>query len=182
MAEALEAAPPVSHDEASWRCEQLTMLVCRPPAMFHLEGGRDGATDAMLPAAGCCTADVTGRLFSIAPDVYFFVGGGSNAGALNARFQVVIDVSSAWTHLAFAGPRVVELLRKGCAVDLHPRAFPAGACCATGFARMRVVLWRPSIEARYEMLVARSYARTLWSWLIEAAEQYRGQKTEEPLQ
>ena len=60
--------------------------------------------------------------------------------------------------------------------------FAAGACCATGFARMRVVLWRPEVEARYEMLVGRSYALSLWHWLIDAAAQYDVPHAKECLQ
>ncbi len=48
-------------------------------------------------------------------------------------------------------------------------------------ARMRVVLWRPSMESRYEMLVGRSYALSLWCWLIDAAAEYGPQQTKESI-
>jgi sarcosine oxidase subunit gamma len=150
--------------------------------IFHLEGRRDGVTDAMLPPAGRCLSDGAALLLSIGPDVYLRVGGETDSAALDTRFQAVVDVGSAWTHLAFEGPKAVELLRKGCAVDLHPRVFAAGACCAAGFAGTRVVLWRPCTDARYEMLLGRSYALSLWSWLIEAAAQYGAPQTKERLQ
>jgi sarcosine oxidase subunit gamma len=177
MGKPLEAASALPQG-ASWRSEQLSMLASSAPAIHHLEVRREG----VLPAAGRCMADDAGLLLSIGPDVYLHVGGDYSSAALRARFDVVVDVSSAWTRLAFAGDKAVDLLRKGCAVDLHPRTFPAGTCCATGFARMRVVLWRPDTDARYEMLVARSYALSLWTWLIDAAAQYGGQQTKERLQ
>jgi len=46
-------------------------------------------------------------------------------------------------------------------------------------ARMRVVLWRSSMESRYEMLVGRSHALSLWSWLIDAAVEYGPRQTKE---
>ena len=178
MDKALEAASPLS-SSASWRGNDLSLLVCPPPVIFHLEGIRDGITDATLPKAGRCTSDGAGLLLSVGPGVYLRVGGEDNSVTLKARFRAVVDVSSAWTYLAIAGPKAIEPLRKGCAIDLHPRMFPAGACCATGFGRMRIVLWRSSIEARYDMLVGCSYARSLWSWLIEAAAPYGAQQTKE---
>jgi heterotetrameric sarcosine oxidase gamma subunit len=181
MGRPLAAASPLPHG-ASWQGEALSILVCPPSAIFRLEGRRHGVTAATLPAAGCCLADGAGLLLSIGPDVYLHLGRERDCATLLAQFNAVVDVSSAWAHLAYAGPKAVEVLRKGCAIDLHPRMFPAGACCATGFARTRVVLWRPSMEARYEMLVGRSYARSLWCWLIEAAAQYGAPQRKERLQ
>ena len=179
MGRSLEAASAIPHGAGRWQADQLSILACPPPAIFHLEGRRDAASDATLPAPGRCISDRAGLLLSVGPEVYFRVGGENDCATPCARFQLVVDVSSAWTHLAFEGTKAVALLRKGCAVDLHPRTFPAGACCVTGFARMRVVLWRSSVEARYEMLVGRSYALSLWSWLIEAAAPYGSQQTKE---
>ena len=179
MGRILEAASAVSHDASTWQGEQLSMLVCPPAPIVHLERRRNGEANARLPTPGRCTSDATGLLLSVRPYVYLCVGGEHHSATLVERFQVVVDVSSAWTQLAFEGAKVVELLRKGCAVDLHPHMFPAGACCVTGFAKMRVVLWRSSTEDRYDMLVGRSYALSLWSWLLEAAAPYGGQQTKE---
>lgn len=178
MRRMLQAASVVPHG-ASWQGQGLSMLVCAPPAIVRLERARHGDADPTLPAPGCCTFDDAGVLLPVGPAVYLRVGARHDSVTPDPRFETAVDVSSAWTHLAIAGPRAAELLSKGCAVDLHPRAFPAGACCATGFARMRVVLWRTGTEARYEMLVARSYALGLWHWLIDAATPYGAPPTKE---
>jgi len=184
MDRTLEAASPLSTGAASWHGAGLSIRICPPTAILHLEGRHDGdrAVDAMLPAAGCCVADESGSWLSIGPDVYFRVGAVDDAAAaLASRFEAVVDVSSGWIRLAFEGSKAVALLRKGCAIDLHPRMFPAGSCCATGMARMRVVLWRPSLESRYEMLVGRSHALSLWSWLIDAAAEFGSRQTKETI-
>jgi sarcosine oxidase subunit gamma len=181
MADTLQAASSLPIDVASRFGAELSIRVCQPAAILHLEGRRlgVGVADATLPAAGRCISDDAGLLLSIGPDVWFRVGTVDDTAAWTARFEAVVDVSSGWSCLALEGPKAVALLRKGCAVDLHERMFPPGSCCATGMARMRVVLWRPGIESRYEMLVGRSYALSLWSWLIDAAAEYCPQQTKE---
>ncbi len=183
MARTLQAASPLSTGLANWYGAELSIRICPPAAILHLEGRRDGdrSLDTMLPEAGRCVSDEAGAWLSIGPNVYFRVGAVDDIAALTSHFEVVVDVSSGWIRLAFEGSKAVALLRKGCAVDLHPRMFPVGSCCATGMARMRVVLWRPSVESRYEMLVGRSYALSLWSWLIDAAAEYGPQQTKESI-
>ena len=180
MARMLQAASFLSSG-ASWHGAELSMRVWQPAAILHLEGPRAGGdvAGATLPAAGRCMSDEGGSLLSIGPDVYLRVGAVADTAALASRFEVVVDVSSGWGCITLEGPKAVALLRKGCAVDLHPRMFPAGSCCATGMARMRVVLWRPGMDCRYEVLVGRSYALSLWSWLIDAAAEYASQPTQE---
>lgn len=182
MAEPLVAAPPVSDPESRWRGEGLSMEVCPPTPIVHLESPREGVNAPMLPAAGQCISHDGAVLLSIGPGTYLRIGGNDDYAMLDARFTVAVDVGSAWTNIAIAGARAVELLRKGCAVDLHPRAFSAGACCSTGLAGMRAVLWRPRTGDRYELLVARSYAQSLWSWLLDAAAPYGSPHTKERLQ
>jgi sarcosine oxidase subunit gamma len=181
MAETLQAASALSIGAASWHGAELSIRVWEPAAILHLEGRHagNGVADATLPVAGRCNSDEAGWMLSIGPDVYLRVGAVDDIAAFTSRFDAVVDVSSSWVCLALEGPKAVALLRKGCAVDLHPSMFPAGSCCATGMARMRVVLWRPGMESSYQMLVGRSYALSLWSWLIDAAAEYGPQQTKE---
>lgn len=115
--------------------------------------------------------------FSLAKtdDSFLLVG---DAGAADIRsvaeaaFTVALDVSHAWTRLAVAGVNAAALLAKGCAVDFHPSAFPSDACAATGLAQMRVVIWRSGNEPHFDLMIGRSFARSLWDWLLEAAREY----------
>jgi sarcosine oxidase subunit gamma len=70
-----------------------------------------------------------------------------------------------------AGSRAHLLLNKGTSLDLHPRSFPPGRCTATGFGKIRVVVWRQDLE-RFSLHVARSFARSFWDWLLDSAREW----------
>ncbi len=65
------------------------------------------------------------------------------------------------------------MLEKGCGLDLHPRAFTAGCCAQTVFARLPVIIDQISEAPLYRLFVQRSAARWLVDWLIDAAEEFR---------
>jgi sarcosine oxidase subunit gamma len=79
----------------------------------------------------------------------------------------VIDVSAHRTVLRIAGPRAAEILAHGCSIDLHPRAFEAGACAQTLLARVDVILERTGPED-FEVFVRSSFAAYLVDWLRNA--------------
>jgi sarcosine oxidase subunit gamma len=146
--------------------------------ILHLEGPRQGPGLAAalerlqlaeLPASGRSGGGRGGQLLSIAPSTWLFVGEPAvPVTFLDEAFDVALDMSDGWTRLVISGRRSTELLAKGCALDFHPSRFQPGACAATGFARMRVIVWR-SRDARFELFVGRSYALSLRAWLAEAA-------------
>jgi sarcosine oxidase subunit gamma len=126
-----------------------------------------GLTD--LPTPGRSGGRDGGQLLSIGPSIWLFVGEPPTAGSsFGEAFDAAVDVSDGWTRLVVNGKRSTELLAKGCALDFHPSRFPPGSCAATGFARMRTIVWR-SLDARFDLLVGRSYALSFWDWLAEAA-------------
>ena len=93
--------------------------------------------------------------------------------AVAGAHATVVDVSAQRTVLDLAGRAAPDVLRKGCALDLHPRAFAAGRCASTELARCAVVLWQRDAE-RYWVLVRASFAEHLALWLADAAAEYRG--------
>lgn len=93
-------------------------------------------------------------------------------GALSGRRHAVTDVSDQRMAFEISGPRSLEVLQKGCAVDLHPRAFGAFSCAQTALARVRVTLRRMNEPGIFQVLVERSYAQYLWGWLNDAAMEY----------
>jgi sarcosine oxidase subunit gamma len=77
-----------------------------------------------------------------------------------------VGVSANRTTIALSGSHARDILAKGCALDLHPRAFTAGHCAQTMVARTQVILWqRPDA---YHLLVRNSFARYLADWLVDA--------------
>ena len=136
----------------------------------YLEGAR--SSEGELPSIGRSAGNERERLLGIGPDTWLLVAedDATTSRELNSdRFHAALDQSHAWTRLVISGPNARAVLAKGCVLDLDPEQFPGGACAATGFARMRIVLWRPGEGSRYDLLVGRSYALSLWEWLSEAA-------------
>lgn len=87
---------------------------------------------------------------------------GSHAGA-------VTDVSAERVVIEVTGPAATELLATGCALDLHPRAFPSGRCAQTMLAKAAVVLQRRlGDQPCYRLFVRPSFAPYLVQWLTDA--------------
>ncbi|HEV7439940.1 MAG TPA: sarcosine oxidase subunit gamma family protein [Methylobacterium sp.] len=92
---------------------------------------------------------------------------GSLAPAL-ADLAAVTDQSDARAVLRVSGPRARDVLAKGFAIDLHPRAFPVGSAATTSVGGIGVQIWM-SGAATYDIAVGRSLAGSFWSWLSASA-------------
>ena len=92
--------------------------------------------------------------------------------ALKGAHGSVVDVSANRMTLELRGPRAREVLAKGCALDLHPTRFGAGACAQTALARAQIVLRQVADEPLYWILVRCSFAAYLVEWLIDAMAEY----------
>lgn len=82
-----------------------------------------------------------------------------------------LDVSAARTILELSGPRAVDVLRHGCSLDLHPRAFGPGCSAQTDLARAQVTLHQTEPET-YRIFVRSSFADHLARWLLDAMIEY----------
>lgn len=94
--------------------------------------------------------------------------------ALAGRHSAVTDISDLQAEFLIEGPASRDLLRKGCAVDLHPRIFSTGHLALTALARVRVVLWQTAETPAYRLRVERSHAHYLWDWLVDAGREFLG--------
>ena len=165
---------------ASAQSDGLALAEHRGARLNHLEGAREGAPLAALlasleipalPALGRSGGTSEARMLAIGPDVFLLVAQSPPAADLAQAFTAAVDLSDGWTRLVVTGAYAPDLLAAGCALDLHPRAFPPGACAVTGLAGMRTVVWR-SADDRFDLMVGRSYARSMWDWLIESAAEF----------
>ncbi|NKB57624.1 MAG: hypothetical protein GKS00_14955 [Alphaproteobacteria bacterium] len=89
--------------------------------------------------------------------------------ALAEGHSTVVDVSDAYTVLRLSGPASRTILAKGCALDLHPRAFAFGDVARTMIAKADVILHQTADETDdggpvFDVYVARSFADYLWRW------------------
>ena len=92
--------------------------------------------------------------------------------SLGDRHAAVVDLSESRTVIAVSGAHARDLLAKGCTLDLHPRAFPVGACAQTGLARAGAILHLVDEAPSFEITILRSFADYMWVWLADAAREY----------
>jgi len=86
---------------------------------------------------------------------------------------VAVDVSGQRTTLTLSGAHGREVLGKGCALDLHPRAFGEGTAAQTMLGQAGVILLAVNgTGSDYRILVRSSFARYLADWLLDAAGEY----------
>ncbi len=88
---------------------------------------------------------------------------------LDGRVFAVSDLSSAQTVLRLSGIRALEILAKGCTLDLHPRVFGPGQCAQTNLAQAPATLVPVVAGEVYEVIVRRSFADYLGRWLLDAS-------------
>lgn len=132
------------------------------------------AFGAALPLAPNTTAAADNcEMLWLGPDEWLLVR--RTPVAVNERFAIehgfLTDVSHGRAGLQISGPRTLDLLAKGCSLDLHPRAFDVGRCAQTSLAHTGVLLHLRE-SGRFEIYCARSYAQHLWHWLTEAAAEF----------
>ena len=92
--------------------------------------------------------------------------------ALDGQHAAVTDVSHGRTVLTLSGPDARAVLAKGCPLDFHPRAFPAGRCAQSRLAKCQVLIHLVTAEPEFEIYVARSFAEYAWSWLEDAGREF----------
>jgi len=86
-------------------------------------------------------------------------------------------VGESRTVIRLSGLHARSVLAKGCSVDLHPRVFKPGQCAQTILARSDITLHHVAHEANtndaiYDIIVFRSFAEYVWTWLEDAAREY----------
>jgi len=84
----------------------------------------------------------------------------------------VTDQSDGRTVLRVEGPCARDLLAKGLAIDLHPRAFAPGDVALSLAAHLGVHLWQLDGTPSYELAVLSGYSRSLLAWMLEAGAEY----------
>src|SRR4029078_5539223 len=87
---------------------------------------------------------------------------------VSAHSGSAVAVGNGTVSIQCAGSRAHLLLNTGTSLDLHPRSLAPGHCAATGFGKIRVVVWRQELE-RFSLHVGRSFARSFWDSLAEPA-------------
>lgn len=135
------------------------------------------ATGVGLPGkvreiAGSAQDDVA--VLWISPDEFLAISATENEEliakleeALGEERGHVVDLSANRTIVELAGPAAIEVLRKGCPADLHPRVFENNQAITTTLARVPVLLWRVDANT-WRILPRASFAEHIAMWLMDA--------------
>ncbi len=175
--------------ELSGRVEGLTVYPEDPVAAVDLRVDPVGpGADAVGRALGTAlpvepntwTHTADGQLVWLGPDEWLVTSAGADpqeferelGWVVSAYDGSAVDVSAQRTSLRLHGSLAREVLSLGCALDLRPSAFPAGACAQT-YVGQTVVLLLALGPDDFRLFVRQSFAGYLADWVLDAAEEFR---------
>jgi sarcosine oxidase subunit gamma len=134
------------------------------------------ALDLLLPTEPCqsATKGEIGALW-IGPDQWLITCAKADVARLSARLgqavqgmhAAVTDISAGRTVFRLAGPSALDVVAKGCPLDLHPRVAKPGHVAGSVFAKITVLLHLREADV-VDLHLGRSFADYLWAWLEEA--------------
>ena len=79
-----------------------------------------------------------------------------------------VDLSSGQVILDLKGEEVLNILSKGCSVDLHQKYFNVGQCVQTSIDKINVICF-PLDNNHIRIIVRRSYSEALIAWFKDAS-------------
>jgi sarcosine oxidase subunit gamma len=138
-------------------------------------------TGLALPMQPNTVASGEHDIYWLGPNEWMLVGESADTSRLAAALSeelkrqhaAVNDLSGGQITYRLSGDGARQVLSKGCALDLHPSVFAAGACAQTGLAKAGVIIRPLHGESGFDVLVRRSFADYLWQWLLRAGREYR---------
>lgn len=182
-----QGSSPYAHGSAG--CVVLRELPFQIMLDLRLDAADTGARDAAvrvlgfaLPLAPNTSGGAGARsALWLGPDQWLVVAPAHDVPpldtALAGHSASIVDVSDLRAVFQLAGPMSREVLRKGCAVDLHPRVFGTGAVALTALARVRAILCQLDQTPTYDVYVERSVAGYMQDWLCDAMHEYLASAT-----
>ena len=113
------------------------------------------------------------RLYRVTDDQYWWL---ATTHAAMRRFAIELpssvgtftSLSASRVRIRITGAAARDVLCRGIAIDLHPAVFLQGHSAQTGLHHCGIFLERVADDG-YEIFVPRSYAVSIWEWLIDAA-------------
>lgn len=87
--------------------------------------------------------------------------------AIRGTASAITDISAGRTVFRLAGSDALDVLAKGCPLDLHPRTVKPGYVAGSVLAKITVLIHLREPDA-VDLYLGRSFADYLWSWLEEA--------------
>jgi sarcosine oxidase subunit gamma len=130
-----------------------------------------------LPVIANTLSNGKHRIYWLGPDEWLIVTSADDTVELLRRLRqslakqhaAVTDVSGGYVLFRLSGEDARDTLAMGSTLDFHPNAFQAGRCAQTGLAKSAVLIGQIDDEPTYEIIVRRSFASYLLTWLQAAA-------------
>ncbi len=189
MAELQWTAPMASHDDQPARLSspalEIAALARFGLVWVQIREPNDPVLDRVADALGFQLPQIpntsTGQgplALWTAPGEWMLAADAGGADRLAARISESLEgdlarasnVTDSRAGFLVSGPKAINLLSKGCGLDLHPSVFPEGSCAGTRFAGISALLHRTRELDSYRLYVDRSYAEYLWHWLSQAGQ------------
>lgn len=97
--------------------------------------------------------------------------------ALSELHASVTAVGESLVCIRLAGPRAIDVIAKGCPLDLHLTTFGgAGHCAQSHLSKTAITLHQVSGDGEegpaFDLYTRRSFADYLWRWLSDAAREF----------
>jgi sarcosine oxidase, subunit gamma len=185
-------AARLTHRSVTERAQGADVMMSERPFLGHINLRGDpsdaGFVDAVWGALGCGVPRLPNtfvdggstRVLWLGPDEWLIVTEEAQEAVLAAnlrdslggRFCAVTEIGSGQTVITVAGGRARDVIAQGCSLDLHPRVFEAGRCAQTRLAKAGIVIAQTDAMPTFELIVRRSFADYLWSWLTDAAAEF----------
>lgn len=153
----------------------LVQIAAFPTTLTELENAVRPVLDEDLPKRVGAVVDVAGRrLLKTGTEQYWILmpeGDDRSRSVLAAvapGIGAVTPLSHSRTCIFIEGAAACEVLATAIAIDFHPDVFGVGQFALTGLHHTPVLIHRTD-ENRYELYTMRTFALSVWEWLIDAA-------------
>ena len=112
-------------------------------------------------------------VLNVAPRQYWIVTSDHRvlpevAAVISARTGSLTVLSDSRVRVAITGVETRRMLARGIPIDLHPNSFAVGHFAQTSLHHVGVLIYRASPD-QYELFLPRTFAVTLWEWLVDSA-------------
>lgn len=83
----------------------------------------------------------------------------------------IVQLDHARTIVRLSGRNARDVLAKGCLIDIHPSALPAGACAQTALFHINALIHAAAADT-FDLYVARSHGQSFWEAVTDAAGEF----------
>lgn len=92
--------------------------------------------------------------------------------SLQNALCALTDITHGQTTIRLCGPKAIDVLSKGCSLDVHHGSFGPGCCAQTHLAKAGITIRWVDDAPSFDLIVRRSFAEYLALWLKDASEEY----------